>query len=234
MRILIVGASRGLGRALYDGLRADGHEVWGVARSVPGDAAPHEHWIAADFAEPQRAADAVAAGTPERIDAILYNLGIWEPAAFSDEYDFTAESDATSLALVATNITGPLLLLQRLVPRLLASAQPRLILTGSTSGLPRSGRPEVAFGASKAALGGIADALREQFRPDRLAVTTLQIGDLNTDDALEVPREAAAERGAGTLIPVHDVVDVVRTVLGLSSASFVREIVLPAIRAQRF
>lgn len=234
MRILIVGASRGLGRALFDGLSADGHEVWGVARSLPAEADAPTRWIAADFGDPRQAADEVAAGAPAELDVVIYNLGIWEPTAFSDAYAFAAERDETTLGLLAANVAGPLLVLQRLLPRLLAAGQPRVILTGSTSGLPRSGRPELAFGASKTALNGIADALRESYRAERLAVTTLQLGNLNTDDALEVPRDEAAARGAGTLIPVHDVLAVVRTLLDLSDASFVRELVLPAILDDRF
>lgn len=233
MRILIVGASSGLGRALFDGLATAGHDTIGVSRTVPAGVEAGR-WIPADFADPAHAADTVVAQLRGPIDAVIYNLGVWEPTAFTEEYDFAAQDDATTLNLIATNVSGPILLLQRLMPALLQSDRPRVILTGSTSGLPRSGRPEVAFGASKTALNGIADALRTHYRADRLAVTTLQLGYLNTDDALEVPRAEAAARGEGSLIPVHDVVDVVRTALGLSSAAYVREIVLPAILDERF
>lgn len=236
MRVLIVGASRGLGRALFDALTQDGHEVVGVSRSVPDDLAGSSpsRWITADFGDPVTAAEVVAEQTPGILDLVIYNLGIWEPSAFTDSYTYTDEEDATTLGLVATNISSPLLLLRRLVPKLLASPTPRLLLTGSTSGLPRSGRPELAFGASKFALTGIADALRENYRRQRLAVTTLQLGNLNTEDTLDVPRDAAAERGGGELIPLHDVVTVVRTAIGLSSASYLREIVMPAILDERF
>lgn len=236
MRVLIVGASRGLGRALFDGLTLDGHEVIGVSRSVPADleSGHADRWITADFADPVAAAEAVSSETPGILDVVIYNLGIWEPTAFSDSYTYTEEEDATTLGLVATNISSPLLLLRRLVPKLLASPSPRIILTGSTSGLPRSGRPELAFGASKFALTGIADALRENYREQRLAVTTLQLGYLNTGDQLDVPRELAAERGGGELIPLHDVVDVVRTTIGLSPSAYLREIVMPAILDERF
>ena len=44
----------------------------------------------------------------------------------------------------------------------------------------------------------------------------------------------AEQRGDGQLIPVHDVVQVVRMVLSLSSASFVRELTLPAMLDERF
>jgi NAD(P)-dependent dehydrogenase (short-subunit alcohol dehydrogenase family) len=92
----------------------------------------------------------------------------------------------------------------------------------------------VAFGASKFALHGIADALREGYRQQRLAVTCLNLGYLNTDDPLSTPRELAEQRGEGQLIPVHDVVQVVRMVLSLSAASYVKDITLPALLDERF
>ncbi len=237
MRILVVGASSGLGRAFVEGLAHAGHQTIGVSRSVPAFAKNPEavtQWIAADFRDPAAAADAVLAALTEPIDAVIYNLGVWEPDAFSDDYQFAAQDDAQTLALLTTNIAGPILLLQRLLPQLLLRSRPRVILTGSTSGIPGSGRPEVAFGASKTALSGIAAALREHYRAQRLAVTTLQLGYLNTEDSIAVPRDEAAARGDGELIPVHDVVHVVETALTLSASSYVREIVLPAVADERF
>ncbi|KRG54131.1 dehydrogenase, partial [Stenotrophomonas koreensis] len=138
------------------------------------------------------------------------------------------------VAMVNINSTSTILALKHLVPRLLSSKKPQVIITGSTSGLRQSGRPEVTFGASKFALTGIGDALRESFRQQRLVVTCLQLGYLNTDDDLAVPQGLAAERGGGELVPVHDVVQVVRCLLNLSNASYVRELVLPAIADERF
>lgn len=165
---------------------------------------------------------------------LIYNLGIWEDAAFTEEYNFLSDEDESIVNMVNINITSTIFLLKRLIPRLLNSAQPRLILTGSTSGLRQSGRPEVTFGASKFALTGIGDALRESFRKDGLGVTCLQLGYLNTVDSLSVPLIEAAQRGEGELVPVHDVVTVVKALLSLSNASYVRELVLPAIRDERF
>ena len=76
--------------------------------------------------------------------------------------------------------------------------------------------------------------LRERFvRAQRLAVTCLQLGYLNTEDGLAVARDDASRRGEGTLAPVHDVVAMVRALLSLSDAAFVRELVLPAILDER-
>lgn len=65
-------------------------------------------------------------------------------------------------------------------------------------------------------------------------MTSLQLGYLNTDDALSVPVSEAAARGDGELVPVHDVVAMVRALLQLSPSGFVRELVLPAIADPRY
>ncbi|WP_322089636.1 SDR family oxidoreductase [Burkholderia sp. BCC1999] len=238
MKIMIIGASRGLGRALAEGVCSAGDTVIGVSRLRPDALVLPQgvelQWIEADMASPAEAAAHIAQAAPAAFDVLICNVGIWETAAFTDGYAFLDEPDDAIVNLVNVNLTATLLLLKRLVPRLLQSAKPQVILTGSTSALRQSGRPEVAFGASKFALNGVADALREGFRSSRLAVTCLQLGNLNTDDALSVPLEAAAARGEGGLVPVHDVVAVVRTLLRLSDAAFVRELVMPAIADERF
>ena len=238
MKLMVVGASRGLGRAFIEGLCAPGDSVVGVSRRRPtGFQMPDSvslDWIEADLADPLEAARLIERLAPPELDVVIYNLGIWEDTAFTDDYSFLDVSDESTVAIVNTNITGAILLLKRLIPKLLRSSKPQLILTGSTSGLRQSGRPEVAFGASKFALTGIGEALREGFKHEGLAVTCLQLGYLNTDDELSVPADEAARRGDGELVPVHDIVRIVRALLDLSSASYVREIVLPAIRDERF
>jgi len=238
MKMMIVGASRGLGRALVEGLGKPGDCVIGVSRRLPEDleVAPDVslEWIEADLARPAEALAQIEARSPAELDVLICNVGIWEEHAFSEQYAFLNDTDESIGRLVEVNITSTLLLLKRLIPRLLVSSRAQLILTGSTSALRQSGRPEVAFGASKFALNGMADALREGFRDERLAVTVLHLGYLNTDDPLSTALADAAARGDGHLIPVHDVVTVIEALLRLSGASFVRELTLPAIRDERF
>lgn len=239
MKTMVIGASKGLGRALMEGLGNPGDTLLGVARSRPQELGAQpgvtQQWLEADLGEPRKAAELLAHCAAESgLDTLIYNLGIWEDAAFDERYDFLSDRDEQLQAIVNCNVTAPILLIRHLLPTLLRSPCPRIILTGSTSGLPQSGRPEVTFGASKFALRGMADALREGYRDQRLGVTCLNLGYLNTEDALATPREQASQRGDGELIPVHDVVQVVRMVLSLSAASFVKEITLPAILDPRF
>jgi hypothetical protein len=164
---------------------------------------------------------------------LIHNLGIWEETAFSDEYAFLDESDAALTQLVDVNITATLVLLQRLLPRVLGAARPQLVLTGSTSALPRSGRPEVAFGASKFAQRHRRCAARGLPRSapggDQPAAGLPQHRRCTVGAGAE-----AAARGDGELVPVHDVVAMVRALLQLSPSGFVRELVLPAIADPRY
>lgn len=238
MQIMIVGASQGLGRAFAEGLCQPGDTLIGVSRSTPAilNVPPGVacRWVEADLTAPAAAAAQLAQVAPESLDVLIYNLGLWEEKAFTADYFFTQDADADLMRMVDVNVTAALLVVKHLLPRLLTSARPRLILTGSTSALRQCGRPEVAFGATKSALNGLGDALREGFRDARLGVTTLQLGYLNTTDDLAVPASQAAWRGEGKLVPLHDVVAMVRTILALSDASFVRELVMPAILDERF
>ncbi|HDS1767831.1 SDR family oxidoreductase [Pseudomonas putida] len=238
MKMMIVGAGRGLGRALLEGLGKPGDTLIGVSRNQPSDLALAPgidlQWVDADLAKPTAAVAQIADRAPADLDVLIYNVGIWEEHAFSEHYAFLDDSDESITRLVEVNITATLLLLKRLVPKLLGAPRPQLILTGSTSALRQSGRPEVAFGASKFALNGMADALREGFRDDNLAVTVLQLGYLNTDDSLNTPLAQAAARGERRQVLVHDVVTMVDALLRLSGASFVRELILPAIGDERF
>lgn len=239
MRIMIVGASQGLGLAFIEGLGNQGDHLIGVSRSVPARvperAGIEIDWVAADLAAPERAAATLAeAVEASGLDVLIYNLGLWESRAFEPDYRFLADSPAEIQRIVTVNVSGAILLVQALLPALLRSCAPRIILTGSTSALPGHGRPEVAFSATKFALRGIAEALREGFREQRLAVTCLQLGHLNTEDGLGVPPERAAQRGNGELIPMHDVVQLVRTLLTLSPSAYVKEVVMPAIGDARF
>lgn len=238
MKILIVGASQGLGKAFVEGLPDENDTVIGVSRRQPSKLQLKTNatvqWIEADMANPRQAIDTIETQLPTELDVVIYNLGIWEALAFSDHYQFLHSPDEEIINLLQVNVSSAILLLKRLIPTLLNSARPQIILTGSTSALPQSGRPEVAFGASKFALRGIADALREGFRDQRLAVTCLQLGYLNTDDDLATPLAVACQRDEGRYIPVHDVVSITKALLNLSNCSFVKEIVLPAIYDDRF
>jgi len=141
---MVVGASKGLGRAFMEGLGGVGDTLIGVSRSRPTDllssTGAEVSWVEADLGQPAQAAQFIEqAVAQDGLDTLIYNLGIWEEQAFDAAYSFLKDEDTQLEAIVSCNITAPLLLIKRLLPVLLKSANPRIIFTGSTSGLPQSG-----------------------------------------------------------------------------------------------
>ena len=138
--------------------------IIGVSRKAPTDltVAPScaLRWIEADLSDPEAAAARIAEQAPAELDAILCNVGVWEDKAFTDDYDFLADSPQQIARLLDINITGTILLLQRLIPRLLGRAKPQLVLTGSTSGLPRSFGPKWRSALQGGAVGHCRRAAR--------------------------------------------------------------------------
>ena len=85
MNILIIGASKGLGKALVDGLQSTDNRIIGVSRNYPEDWQDNDghgvSWIKADMAQVDDAVNIIAEQSPDQLDVIIYNLGIWEADA---------------------------------------------------------------------------------------------------------------------------------------------------------
>jgi NAD(P)-dependent dehydrogenase (short-subunit alcohol dehydrogenase family) len=222
MNILITGASRGLGDAFSRGLGQPGDTLWLVSRnpcsSLQLQDGVTRHWIEADLASPgvhQQIANSLGA-----LDVVIHNAGIWETGAFSSEYRFEKVSEAETRNVLEVNLIAPMLLTQALLPKLRTSSNPKIVLIGSINGLENTAMPEVAYSASKFGLRGVAHALREHLRHERIAVTVVNPG--------SIAWEAASSRE--DLIPPADIVRLVRAVLETSNRTVVKEIDLPAMR----
>jgi NAD(P)-dependent dehydrogenase (short-subunit alcohol dehydrogenase family) len=222
MNILITGASRGLGDAFSRGLGQPGDTLWLVSRkpcaSLQLQDGVTRQWIEADLSSPgvhQQIANRLGA-----LDVVIHNAGIWETGAFSSDYRFENVSEAETRNVLEVNLIAPMLLTQALLPKLRASSNPKIVLIGSINGLENTAMPEVAYSASKFGLRGLAHALREHLRQERIAVTVVNPG--------SIAWEAASSRE--DLIPPADIVRLVRAVLETSNRTVVKEIDLPAMR----
>jgi NAD(P)-dependent dehydrogenase (short-subunit alcohol dehydrogenase family) len=223
MNILITGASRGLGDAFSRALGQPGDTLWLVSRnpcaSLQLQDGVTRHWIEADLSSPgvhQQIANSLGAD----LDVVVHNAGIWESGAFSSDYRFESVSEAETRNVLEVNLIAPILLTQALLPKLRASSNPKIVLIGSINGLENTAMPEVAYSASKFGLRGLAHALREHLRHERIAVTVVNPG--------SIAWEAASSRE--DLIPPADIVRLVRAVLETSGRTVVKEIDLPAMR----
>ena len=124
---VIYGVSKGLGQAMLEALPAPQDQVFGISRSRPSDARPNLHWIAADLSQPEHARDQVKAVIGEqKIDYLIYNVGIWESLAFDPAYHFQQCSDTEIAMMINTNIHACLLAIQSLLDNLKRSDNAKL------------------------------------------------------------------------------------------------------------
>ena len=107
-------------------------------------------------------------------------VDVAEPVGLLPFETFTLENGLTVIfhidrsdPVVAVNLTAPILLAQGLTPNLAQADNARIILIGSTSGLPNSATVEVANTASKFGLLGAAVALNLSLRSYGIATTVI-------------------------------------------------------------
>ena len=227
---VIYGVSKGLGQAMLEALPSADDLVYGISRSQPRDSQPNLHWIAADLSQPEQARDHVKAVIgSEKVDYLIYNVGIWESLAFDPAYNFQQCNDAEIAAMLSTNIHASILAIQSLLDNLKRSENAKIILIGSTWGLDNHNGKEVVFSATKYALRGMIHALRENLRDDRIAVSILNLGYLATEFSLETPVKQVLQQSNAELIPLQDVMLALKFILSTSYASCVKEINMPAM-----
>jgi len=178
LRVLVTGASSGIGAAVSTLLNSRGYRVVGNGRRAEGLAlspiGAFESAIVRDLTEPGAPYEVVekAVATLGGLDVVVSCAGAgWQGpfcAMSTDEID----------DLLDINLRVPMHLAHAAAPHLLASGG-QLVLVGSIAGLV--GVPEeVAYGAAKAGLRGLADGLRVEWSPKRPTVTLVSPGAVAT------------------------------------------------------
>jgi len=180
--ILITGVSRGLGKALAEGMTAEGHRVAGCARrvniansNVPIDGKDYRV-DAVDLADDQAVGRWISDlttswGVPDLVinNAAIINANqpLWQvPYA-----DFQQ--------LVRVNIQGVFSVIRHLVPHMINSKQG--VIANLSSGWGRSVSADVAsYCCSKWGIEGLTLALAEDL-PDGLAAVPVNPGVINTE-----------------------------------------------------
>ncbi len=228
---VVYGVSRGLGRAIAEHVVTDGDMLFGISRTEPQYfvGSDNRRWISADLSNPMVSAHKIkqVVGN-QKIDCLIYNVGVWEEYAFSTAYDFEKESPEEIVKIVNTNITSCLLAVQSFIKNLKLSNNSKLIFIGSTWGLDNHNGKEVVFSATKFALRGMVHALRESLKASRIAVSILNLGYLATEYEFTDTQSVLNER-EGDLIPLSDAINALRFILSTTFASCVKEINMPAM-----
>lgn len=225
-RIIVVGASRGIGAAVAEHIVARTNELITVSRSP----SRFGHWIGADLSTKAgiEAVNRTVNNSP--LDALLYMGGTWETEAFTSAYSFEQCSDEDLENVIAVNLLAPIKLVKSLLPSLRQGSNPKIIFMGALSGLDNFPGREVANSASKFGLRGVVHSLREELRQDRIAVTIINPGNIGTPEVLDDLKQAGQPET--NAIPLSDLLSVIDCVLSLSRSSCIKEIQIPAMCAK--
>lgn len=224
-KVLVVGASRGVGAAVSKHIEPQTKKLIAVSRSP----AEFGNWLQADVSTSSGIETVRQAIDDSSLDALLYMGGTWETHAFTANYSFENCSDKDIENVIAVNLLAPIRLVKALLPALRQANNPKIIFMGALSGLDNFPAREVANTASKFGLRGVVHALREELRKDRIAVTVINPGNIATPEVMEDLRQAG--QPISNAIPLSDLCAVIDCVLSLSRSTCIKEIQLPAMSA---
>ena len=226
--VLILGASRGLGAALVEGLPRKGDQIFGLSRSEPAwhrrKSTIERHWIEADLCELGAVQNVRREIGKAPIDALIHVAGIWDEASFEEMHDDEIAE------ILDVDLRSFLAFARGLALNLRRADHAKIIAIGSTNGLDNGDMTAVAYSAAKFGLRGACQALRQHFRKDGIAVTCLSPGSIASEITYGEGAAVALKKHRGKRMPVADIVAMIRCILDLSPAACVKEITMPALK----
>jgi uncharacterized oxidoreductase len=221
----VTGGGSGIGLALAEEFSKLGNRVIVAARSAPRlEVAARKGFerLTVDMSDPH-GIETLARAAAEKFPAL--NVVIHNAGVMKNENLRTANTAAIALETVATNLTGPILLTNALLPHLLK--QPDATIMTVSSGLafvPLAMNP--TYSATKAAIHSYTQSLRYQLRGTRIGVIELVPPYVQTE--LMGSRQA----NDPAAMPLRDFISEVMTIL--KSEPNVAEILVSRVRALRF
>jgi 3-oxoacyl-[acyl-carrier protein] reductase len=190
---LVIGGSRGIGRAIAERLAASGFDIWLTYRGNH-DAAREAaalveargrscRLLAFDVADRAATRAALAPLLQERCpDALVYNAGI----ARDNLLAFMRDEEWDSV--LHTNLDGFFNVVKPVIFEMIRRKQGRVVVISSISGqMGQAG--QVNYAASKAGLIGAARALAREVGRKNVFVNVVAPGVIDTEMTAEIPKE---------------------------------------------
>ena len=180
-RVIVTGASRGIGRALVDRFLDLGHEVWALSRNTDElNKIKGIHTVSIDLSEEQQIVDWVQSCGVDYFDAVINNAGmlINKPFAETTYADFEA--------VYRVNVFGAAQLIRHLLP--LLTTDSHILNISSMGGVNGTAKfPGLAaYSSSKGALGILTELLAEEFKENGPRCNALALGAVQTEMLAEV------------------------------------------------
>ena len=174
MRILITGATSGIGRQLALDYHRDNHQVWALGRNqkaLDELSAEGLQAVRIDLEDRDMARDWFTAMTP--IDLAILNAG-------SCEYVDLPQFDSELISRVMrTNVESMAVSIEGVLPLLRQGERPHLVAVGSSAAYLPLSRAE-AYGASKAAIEYMIRTLRIDIYREKIDVSLVCPGFVKT------------------------------------------------------
>ncbi|KIF76890.1 short-chain dehydrogenase [Streptomyces sp. 150FB] len=210
---LITGAGSGIGAALARRLHERGDELLlfardagrakGLTAGLPGSRA-----LVGDLAVPDRLSWALShQALPDRLDSLVHVAGTVDLGPVGE---LTPKAWHSQLNV---NLVAPAELTRLFLPQLRAS-QGQVIFINSGSGLTANAEWS-AYAASKHGLKALADALRQEERPNGVRVSSLYPGRTAGPMQVKVHQQEGKEYDASTLMDPESVVTMIVAALDL-------------------
>ena len=195
-RVLVTGASRGIGRAIVERLAADGFAVVGLARRSDGARGAGIEQVSVDLADP----DATARCLTTLLAAGPF-YGLVNNVALAEMAPLGAIGEAELAAAVRLNLGVALQCTQALLPGMRAAGRGRIINLSSRSALGKVGRS--VYSATKAGLLGMTRTWALETAADGITVNAVAPGPIDTELYRDAnPPDSEASRRLRATIPV--------------------------------
>lgn len=173
-RVLITGASKGIGRAVMKRLLADGYHVVGLARTRPDDLAEGEEFHACDLTNLDETRELVTRLAKEAPFYGLVNNAAMSPTTSLEETSLQDMHDAIQLNVLAT-----LVCTQCVVGGMRAAKAGRIINLSSRAALGKVNR--TAYSLSKAGIVGMTRTWALELAADGISVNAIAPGPVATE-----------------------------------------------------
>lgn len=214
-RVLITGASSGIGLAITKKLLAAEHEVWGISRNPQKREHERFHPYALDLSDLDALPDQLEPFLD--VNAVVCNVGRGQ---FGNLEEFSYEQIRSLMDL---NFLSHVFLIKKLLPHLKKQERSDIIFIGSEASLAGKQKGSI-YCASKFALRGFAQSLREECSRSSVHVSMVQPGMVRTPfyDTLGFQ---PGEDETQAILP-EDIAEMVELILKMRTGTVCDEIVL--------
>lgn len=172
-RVLVTGASKGIGRAICQRLIGDGYSVVGVARTRPADLPSGIEFHTVDLADSTAVEQFLANAATEPFYGLVNNVGL-VPIANLEDIRIEDLYQAVQL-----NVEVAIRFSQRLAPAMKAARQGRIVNIASRAALGKQGR--TVYGMTKAGLIGMTRTWALELAPFGVTVNAISPGPIATE-----------------------------------------------------